>query len=157
MFELGRAASHDELPLLIEPSCALMPDQVAELERLLEGKRAIALCGEGTLGVFNACVSASWDMRDESARALLSWARRFDIPLLADPLSQLRNYADAEIIDNYDNIFGRETCPEFDVVVRFGRYPVSKRIFKTLETKPIFRSWSIRSKHAISMLPPPRS
>lgn len=136
VFELGRAASHDELPLLIEPSCALMPDQVAELERLLEGKRAIALCGEGTLGVFDACVSASWDMRDESARALLSWARRFDIPLLADPLSQLRNYADAEIIDNYDNIFGRETCPEFDVVVRFGRYPVSKRIFKTLEAKP---------------------
>ena len=63
-------------------------------------------------------------------------ARRFDIPLLADPLSQLRNYADAAIIDNYDNIFGRETCPDFDVVVRFGRYPVSKCVFKTLETKP---------------------
>ena len=86
VFELERAASHGELPLLIEPSCALMPDQVAELERLLEGKRAIALCGEGTLGVFDARVSASWDARDESARALLSWARRFDIPLLADPL-----------------------------------------------------------------------
>ena len=40
VFELGRAASHDELPLLIEPSCALMPDQVVKLERLLEGKRA---------------------------------------------------------------------------------------------------------------------
>lgn len=106
--------------------------------------------------MFDACVSASWDMRDESARALLSWARRFDIPLLADPLSQLRNYADAEIIDNYDNIFGRETCPEFDVVVRFGRYPFRSAYSRRSRRSPIFRSWSIRSKHVTSMLPLPR-
>lgn len=54
------------------------------------------------------------------------------MPLLADPLSGLRSFADGLVIDNYDNVFGDEACPLPDVVVRFGRYPVSKRCTQRL-------------------------
>lgn len=135
-FTCGRSEAHDELPLLVEADQVLDEDALAWFETLFEAKRAIALCGEGTLDVFDPFASDRFERRAKQVRCLLDWAHRFDIPLLADPLSQLRNYPDDAIIDNYDNIFGRNDRPEFDLVVRFGRYPVSKRVFKTLEEVP---------------------
>ena len=57
------------------------------------------------------------------------------MPVLADPLSGLRSVSSEVVIDNYDNVFGRDDCPLPDVVVRFGRYPVSKRCVKRLGAK----------------------
>lgn len=135
-FACGRSEAHDDLPLLVEADQVLNEDARVRFEGLFEGKRAIALCGEGTLDVFDPFAPDRFENRAEQARCLIDWAHRFDIPLLADPLSQLRNFSDDAIIDNYDNIFGRNDRPEFDLVIRFGRYPVSKRVFKTLEEMP---------------------
>lgn len=135
-FKAQRSAAHAELPCLIEGHELLDAAALQQIEALLLQKRAIAVCGEGTLGVFDASDPACWDLQAERARILCEFAHHFDLPLLADPLSQLRSFTDEAIIDNYDNIFGRDEIPDFEVVIRFGRYPVSKRLYKALETKP---------------------
>ena len=53
--------------------------------------------------------------------------------MLADPLSGLRSIDDPLIIDNYDNLCARADCPVPEVVIRFGRYPVSKSATALLE------------------------
>ncbi len=62
---------------------------------------------------------------------MLNWARAFRVPLLADPLSGLRSSDDPLVIDNYDSVLGPGgAAPDGlapEVVVRFGRYPVSKK------------------------------
>lgn len=121
LFEVGRGSlvgGNEEtlvLPSLIDAAPRLSDEHAEMLARLIQTKRTIVLVGEGS------CEHTA------EARELIAWAERYAIPLLADPLSGLRSYADSLVIDNYDNIFGKGECPEFDAVIRFGRYPVSKK------------------------------
>lgn len=109
-------------------------------------KRAIALCGEGTLGVFDARVSASWDTRDESARTLLSWARRFDIPLLADPLSRCATMPMRRSSTTTTTSSGARLVPISMWSFGSGAILFQSAYSKRLRRSPIFRSWSIHSK-----------
>ena len=97
---------------------------------LLAGARALMLAGEGTCSTV------------EEARAVLAWARAFGVPLLADPLSGLRSFDEPFVIDNYDSVLGAGgAAPEGlrpQVIVRFGRYPVSKRATQFVAaTRPV--------------------
>ena len=99
---------------------ALDSAEACQLARLLaQAQRPLVLAGEGT------CAT------DEEAAAILNWAHSFGLPLLADPLSGLRRFGDLAIVDGYDSIIGPGgTVPEDlrpTLVVRFGRYPVSKK------------------------------
>ncbi|MBQ9955752.1 MAG: 2-succinyl-5-enolpyruvyl-6-hydroxy-3-cyclohexene-1-carboxylic-acid synthase [Eggerthellaceae bacterium] len=84
------------------------------LEMMTYGRSVLILAGEGT------CETA-WE-----ARAVLNWAAERKIPVLADPLSGLRGFDVPCVIDNYDNILRCDDAPLPEVVIRFGRYPVSK-------------------------------
>lgn len=104
----------------ITPVRATMTSEAARaVSDLLVGARALVLAGEGICSTV------------EEARAVLAWARAFGVPLLADPLSGLRSFDEPFVIDNYDSVLGAGgTAPEGlrpQVIVRFGRYPVSKR------------------------------
>lgn len=88
---------------------------VSHIREALAGRRALVLAGEGTCSML------------AEAREVVAWARRCGLPLLADPLSGLRCVDDPCVIDAYDAAFGRDDCPLPDAVIRFGRYPVSKR------------------------------
>ncbi|WP_227541113.1 hypothetical protein, partial [Klebsiella pneumoniae] len=60
------------------------------------------------------------------------------LPILADPLSLLRNGHENEdlIIDAYDSLLKDEALQQHllpDMVIRFGPMPVSKPLFKWLE------------------------
>lgn len=97
-----------------------------QVKALICGRRALVLAGEGT------CESL------EEARETAAWAKAYGLPLLADPLSGLRSLGDEAVIDNYDNVFGRDDFPAPEVVIRFGRYPVSKRcVQKLAAARPI--------------------
>ncbi|MEG2557652.1 MAG: 2-succinyl-5-enolpyruvyl-6-hydroxy-3-cyclohexene-1-carboxylic-acid synthase [Raoultibacter sp.] len=114
LFVTGRSALLDTAPAIMRATQRLSCSQTATIEGLLATHRSIVLCGEGS------CASL------EEERTLLAWAHKANLPLLADPLSGLRSVDDPLVIDNYDNIFGKVDCPEFNLVIRFGRYPVSK-------------------------------
>lgn len=94
---------------------ALAPADAARIREVLAGRRTLVLAGEG------ACSTLV------EARDMVAWAKRCGFPLLADPLSGLRCVDDPCVIDAYDAVFGQDGCPLPDAVIRFGRYPVSKR------------------------------
>lgn len=97
-----------------------------QAKALICGRRVLVLAGEGT------CESL------EEAREVAAWAKAYGLPLLADPLSGLRSLGDEAVIDNYDNVFGRDDFLAPEVVIRFGRYPVSKRcVQKLAAARPI--------------------
>lgn len=101
-------------------SSGLSASALGEIEELLAGKRVLVLAGEGTCSSF------------DEAREVAAWANRSHLPLLADPLSGLRSLDDPAVIDSYDAVFGRQEYPEPQAVIRFGRYPVSKRTTSAL-------------------------
>lgn len=129
LFEVGRVAC-PEAPALIEADAVLSAGQARELADLLQGKRTIVLCGEGT---FSTDAVIDTDRRAREAQALSAFANAFDAPLLADPLSQLRSCALPEVVTAYDSIAAHGEAPAFDAVIRFGRYPVSKKMTQLVE------------------------
>ncbi len=109
------------LPAAVVAGQGLLAADVKGLFGLIKNKRVIALCGEGT------CESVA------DARQLLNFAHMRNVPLLADPLSGLRCYSDSMIIDHYDAIFGGDRAPHAEVVIRFGRWPVSERAMQAVQ------------------------
>ncbi|MEE0225671.1 MAG: hypothetical protein UD478_02165, partial [Senegalimassilia anaerobia] len=88
--------------------------------RELLASSVLLLAGEGSCATY------------EEAQRVLAFARAFAIPVLADPLSGLRSLDDPLVIGNYDSVLqpggispDEALNPQF--IVRFGRYPVSKR------------------------------
>lgn len=130
LFDAGRVAAADVLPAVVRGDADLSSHDASLLAEYLDAHRVVVLAGEGT---FSAQAVANAARRDREAQALIAFAERFDAPLLADPLSQLRTYGHPAVICGYDRIMGSAEMPAFDVVVRFGRYPVSKRATQTVE------------------------
>lgn len=92
----------------------------AQLARELLASSVLLLAGEGSCATY------------EEAQRVLSFARAFAIPVLADPLSGLRSLDDPLVIGNYDSVLqpggiSPDEALNPQVIVRFGRYPVSKR------------------------------
>ena len=115
-----------DLGPLVGPAGALPPSSVEAIERLLWKRPSLVLAGEGS------CETVA------EAEEILAWARKLSLPVLADPLSGLRSIDDPLIIDNYDNLCARADCPVPEVVIRFGRYPISKSATALLErTRPV--------------------
>lgn len=106
-------------------ACAMAPCLRSRLEidgdidrmiDIMRGRRVVVLAGEGSARTAR------------EAHDVVQWARLNELLLFADPLSGLRGIDDVHVIDNYDSLFG--TVGEGflpHVVIRFGRYPVSKR------------------------------
>ncbi|MBR0603054.1 2-succinyl-5-enolpyruvyl-6-hydroxy-3-cyclohexene-1-carboxylic-acid synthase [Bacillus safensis] len=74
----------------------------------------------------------------EEKEAVLRLSKALHLPILADPLSLLRNGHENEdlIIDAYDSLLKDEALQQHllpDMVIRFGPMPVSKPLFKWLE------------------------
>lgn len=130
LFDACRVASADALPAVVRTDSELSARDASLLAEYLDVHRVVVMAGEGT---FSAQAVTSAARRDREAQALIAFAERFDAPLLADPLSQLRTYGHPAVICGYDRIMGSSEMPAFDVVVRFGRYPVSKRATQTVE------------------------
>lgn len=92
----------------------------AQLARELLANNVLLLAGEGSCATY------------KEAQRVLAFARAFAIPVLADPLSGLRSLDDPLVIGNYDSVFQPGGISPDDslnpqLIVRFGRYPVSKR------------------------------
>lgn len=88
---------------------------------LLAGRKTVIICGEG-----------------EYPEDMVMFAESTGCPILADPLSNLRRIDSDAVIGNYDSVLRNEDHPTIEGIIRFGRYPVSKTLFKLIErTNPL--------------------
>ncbi|MBP3223130.1 MAG: 2-succinyl-5-enolpyruvyl-6-hydroxy-3-cyclohexene-1-carboxylic-acid synthase [Actinomycetaceae bacterium] len=96
-------------------------------------RKPIIIAGDGTTHFSGNTVAAAHELRD-----IMDFAAHYQIPVIADPLSGLRGWkgqGSELIISNYDSFFMRDNEPEYDAVIRFGRFPVSKRCASSVEKK----------------------
>ena len=124
LFEGGRRVAEDTF--LVSPRSSMGMQDARRIASWLEGRRALVYAGEG---------SCSTELE---AGKVLKWAQSFSLPVLADPLSGLRSSNDPLVIDNYDSVIAaggavsQELTPQ--VIIRFGRYPVSKKATQLVAT-----------------------
>ena len=101
--------------------CTTIDSRAAEsLAKALSTSKSLLMAGEGSCST------------EAEAREVLAFAHAFGMPVLADPLSGLRCCADPLVVANYDSVLntGGKAPDESlnpQVVVRFGRYPISKK------------------------------
>ena len=127
LFSTGRnllldAFSAEGLSPVLPVASQVGAEAIRQAAQIMGGKRTVVLCGEGSF------------TNKSEAKRLLDWAHKHHLPLLADPLSNLRSYDDPFVIDNYDKLFGSPEGFGFDVAIRFGQYPVSKSCFSKFAT-----------------------
>ena len=124
LFDDGASSLDEALGVSVGPltGARAVPDAAAlrAVELLIAQGGVAVLAGEGT------CETLA------EAREVAAWAARWELPLLADPLSGLRAVDASCVIDSYDNLFARDDCPLPRAVIRFGRWPLSKRAFNGL-------------------------
>jgi 2-succinyl-5-enolpyruvyl-6-hydroxy-3-cyclohexene-1-carboxylate synthase len=92
-------------------------NQVSLDNSLFKNKNGIIICGGDAYSNYH--------------KEVLELGERLKAPILADPISNLRNYSKDIIIDSYDAFLKndnikRELKPEF--IIHFGQVPVSKRL-----------------------------
>ncbi len=124
LFDDGASSLDEALGAAVGPltGARAVPDAAAlrAVELLIAQGGVAVLAGEGT------CETLA------EAREVAAWAARWELPLLADPLSGLRAVDAPCVIDSYDNLFARDDCPLPRAIIRFGRWPLSKRAFNGL-------------------------
>ena len=110
------AAESAPAPLapLVPVTSQLAPAAAQQLQQLIASNRTAVFAGEGSCETL------------EQAAELARWAQQWQLPLLADPLSGLRCQTADAVIDNYDNLFPLPDALKPQLVIRFGRWPVSK-------------------------------
>lgn len=94
--------------------------QAEEIAALLAQKRVLVLAGEGTARYVH------------EAEQVLAWIRQVGALVFADPLSGLRAFDEPQVAVSYDAVLqAGGGIPDGllypQVIVRFGRYPISKR------------------------------
>lgn len=83
----------------------------------------------------NGLIICGGDAYSNYHEEVLEVGDRLKTPILADPISNLRNYSKDIIIDSYDaflqnNTIKKELKPEY--IIHFGQVPVSKRLHQFL-------------------------
>ncbi|KAA9012668.1 2-succinyl-5-enolpyruvyl-6-hydroxy-3-cyclohexene-1-carboxylic-acid synthase [Niallia endozanthoxylica] len=103
-----------------QPTVSLMKDEWDIYAELIESaERGIIICGQIEEDGFSEAVTA--------------FAEKYQFPILADPLSQLRSgvHSGKAIIDTYDGFLRNERVKHMlkpDLIIRFGSMPVSKAL-----------------------------
>lgn len=81
----------------------------------------------------NVLILAGPDSSSDYQTSLLKLSERLKAPLLADPLSNLRNFNHPNIIDAYDAFLAQPQVLrelKVDYFLQFGQFPVSKRLLQ---------------------------
>ncbi|MEL0538391.1 2-succinyl-5-enolpyruvyl-6-hydroxy-3-cyclohexene-1-carboxylic-acid synthase [Staphylococcus debuckii] len=79
------------------------------------------------------------DMQHQDARELLPFATVHDLPILAGPLSGLRQSEHPNVISTYDLLFRAGLDPEVDFVIRVGKPVLSKKLNQWLKASNAYQ------------------
>ncbi|MBM6506957.1 MULTISPECIES: 2-succinyl-5-enolpyruvyl-6-hydroxy-3-cyclohexene-1-carboxylic-acid synthase [Staphylococcus] len=94
------------------------------------------------------------DMQHQEVDQILSYATENDLPLLADPLSQLRRNNHPNIITTYDLLYRAGMDWEVDFVIRVGKPVISKKLNQWLKNTSAFQIL-VQNNDKIDVFPVP--
>ena len=79
------------------------------------------------------------DMQHQEVDQILTYSTIFDIPVLADPLSQLRRHNHPNVITTYDLLYRAGMDWDVDFVIRVGKPVISKKLNQWLKSTSAFQ------------------
>lgn len=103
-------------PTITEVRAQLGADELQDLCALIQEHKTVLVVGP---------LSGEKQELEE----LLKFAAKYELPLLPDPLSQLRSWNHHCCISSYDSLIKQQVIGAFDLIIRFGSFPVSKALF----------------------------
>lgn len=94
------------------------------------------------------------DMQHQEVDQILTYSTVFDIPVLADPLSQLRRHNHPNVITTYDLLYRAGMDWDVDFVIRVGKPVISKKLNQWLKTITAFQIL-VQNNDKIDVFPVP--
>ncbi len=96
------------------------------------------------------------DMQHQAVDQILTYATIHDLPILADPLSQLRKYNHPNVITTYDLLYRAGLDLDVDFIIRVGKPVISKKLNQWLKRTNAFQIL-VQNNDKIDVFPTPPS
>ncbi|MCI2947405.1 2-succinyl-5-enolpyruvyl-6-hydroxy-3-cyclohexene-1-carboxylic-acid synthase [Staphylococcus caledonicus] len=96
------------------------------------------------------------DMQHQAVDQILTYATIHDLPILADPLSQLRKYNHPNVITTYDLYYRAGLELDVDFIIRVGKPVISKKLNQWLKRTNAFQIL-VQNNDKIDVFPTPPS
>ena len=94
------------------------------------------------------------DMQHQAIDQILTYSTIYDLPILADPLSQLRKEKHPNVITTYDLLYRAGLNLEVDYVIRVGKPVISKKLNQWLTRTNAFQIL-VQNNDKIDVFPTP--
>ena len=114
---------------------------VQDIRHILKEKKGLIIVG---------------DMQHQAIDQILTYATVHDIPILADPLSQLRKYNHPNVITTYDLYYRAGLDIDVDFVIRVGKPVISKKLNQWLKRTNAYQIL-VQNNDKIDVFPTPPS
>ena len=94
------------------------------------------------------------DMQHQAVDQILTYSTIYDLPILADPLSQLRKEKHPNVITTYDLLYRAGLNLEVDYVIRVGKPVISKKLNQWLKKTDAYQI-IVQNNDQIDVFPTP--
>lgn len=112
---------------------------IQDIKNILKDKKGLIIVG---------------DMQHQAVDQILTYATIHDLPILADPLSQLRKYNHPNVITTYDLLYRSHLNIDVDFIIRVGKPVISKKLNQWLTRTNAFQIL-VQNNDKIDVFPTP--
>ena len=112
---------------------------IQDIKNVLKDKKGLIIVG---------------DMQHQTVDQILTYATIHDLPILADPLSQLRKFNHPNVITTYDLLYRSHLNIDADFIIRVGKPVISKKLNQWLTRTNAFQIL-VQNNDKIDVFPTP--
>lgn len=112
---------------------------IQDIKNILKDKKGLIIVG---------------DMQHQAVDQILTYATIHDLPILADPLSQLRKFNHPNVITTYDLLYCSHLNIDADFIIRVGKPVISKKLNQWLTRTNAFQIL-VQNNDKIDVFPTP--
>ena len=112
---------------------------IQDIKNVLKDKKGLIIVG---------------DMQHQAVDQILTYATIHDLPILADPLSQLRKFNHTNVITTYDLLYRSHLNIDADFIIRVGKPVISKKLNQWLTRTNAFQIL-VQNNDKIDVFPTP--
>jgi len=112
---------------------------IQDIKNVLKDKKGLIIIG---------------DMQHQAVDQILTYATIHDLPILADPLSQLRKFNHPNVITTYDLLYRSHLNIDADFIIRVGKPVISKKLNQWLTRTNAFQIL-VQNNDKIDVFPTP--